>query len=83
MATKKEASYPMFYHPTVSNSLSVIVCGCIGPNGVGHLVVCERNLGSDYYIETLKNNLRASVEMIHGYPSHAFSFQQDHAPCHS
>ena len=60
-----------------------MVWGCIGPNGVGHLVVCEQSLGSEYYIKILKNNLKASIEIIHRYPSHAFIFHQDNAPCHS
>lgn len=73
----------MFFCPKVSNSLSVMVWGCVGPNGVGRLVVCEQCLDSNYYIEILKKNLKASVEMIHGHPSHPFIFQQDNAPCHS
>lgn len=73
----------MFFCPKVSNSLSVMVWGCVGPNGVGRLVVCEQCLDPNYYIEILKKNLKASVEMIHGHPSHPFIFQQDNAPCHS
>ena len=81
--TKREANNPMFFCPKVSNSLSVMVWGCVGPNGAGRLVVCEQCLDSNYYIEILKKNLKASVEMIHGHPSHPFIFQQDNAPCHS
>ena len=79
----KEARNPMFYHLIVSNSLPVMVWGLVGPNVFGHLVICEQSLASDYYIEILKNSLKASVKNIHGYPSHAFIFQQDNAPCYS
>ena len=67
----------------MKSSLSVMVWGCVGPNGVGRLVVCEQCLDSNYYIEILKKNLKATVGMIHGHPSHPFIFQQDNAPCHS
>ena len=81
--TKTEADQPAFYTPTFSAYLSVMVWGCIGPNGVGRLVVCDRSINSDYYIEILEKNLKLSVEQIYGDQEHPFIFQQDNAPCHA
>ena len=72
-----------FFTPTFSSYLSVMVCGCIGPNGVARLVVCDRSIDSDYYNEILQKNLKPSVEKIYGDQDYPFIFQQDNAPCHA
>ena len=59
-----------------------MVWGCIGPNGVGKLVVCERSVNSKYYQEILEKNLKPSVEMIYGDRERTFIFKQDNVPCH-
>ena len=33
-----------------------MVWGCIGPNGVGNPVLCERSVKSEYYVQILKEN---------------------------
>ncbi len=46
--TKNEADIPTLCCLKVSKSVSVMEWGCIGPNGVGRLVVCNRNVDSTY-----------------------------------
>ena len=75
--TTNEASNPQFFLPTFANMVSVMVWGCIGPNGVGKLAICERSVNSKYYQEILENNLKPSVEMIYGERERPFIFQQD------
>ena len=58
-----------------------MVWGCIGPNSVGNVVVCEKSVNSDYYIQILKENLPESVRKIYGDENQPFLFQQDNAPC--
>ena len=60
-----------------------MVWGCIGPNRVGKLVVCERPTNSDYYQEILRQNLKKSLKMIYGNKQSPLIFQQDNAPSHS
>ena len=81
--TTNEASNPQFFLPTFANTVSVMVWGCIGSNGVGKLAICERSVNSRYYQEILENNLKPSVEMIYGERERPFIFQQDNAPCHA
>ena len=81
--TKYEADQPAFYTTTFSAYLSVMVWGCIGPNGVGGPVVCDRSLNCDYYIEILEKILKPNVEKIYGDQDHPFIFQKDSAFCHS
>ena len=59
-----------------------MVWGCIGPNGVGNLLLCEKSVNSQYYIRILKENLPKSVRKIYGNENQPFIFQQDSAPCH-
>ena len=81
--TTNEASNPQFFLPTFANMVSVMVWGCIGPNGIGKLAICERSVNSKYYQEILENKLKPNVEMIHGERERLFIFQQDNAPCHA
>ena len=52
---------------------------CIGPNGVGRLVLCEDSLNATKYIAILQNNLLQSVEKMFGDEGRPFIFQQDKA----
>ena len=81
--TAGEAENPLFFLPKFVNTVSVMVWGCIGPNGLGKLTVCERSVNSKYYQEILQQNLKESVEIIYGVQDHPFIFQQDNAPCHT
>ena len=72
-----------FYTLKFSAYLSVMVWGCIGPKGVGGLVVGNRSINSDYYIEILEKNLKPYVKKIYGDGNHSFIFQQDNASCHA
>ena len=42
--TSNEANNPDFFRPTFTNSVSVMVWGCVGPNGIGKLAVCQRKV---------------------------------------
>ena len=59
--TACEADKPEFFVPAFTGRVSVMVWGCIGPNGVGNLVLCEKSVNSEYYIQSLKENLPESV----------------------
>ena len=72
-----------FFKPTFTNSMSVLVWACIGPNHVGSLVICQRSVNAEYYIEILQDNLFQSVSKIYGDRNCPFIFQQDNATCHS
>ena len=80
--TACEADNPEFFVPAFAGGVSVMVWGCIGPNGVGNLALCERSVNSDYYIQILKENLPESIRKIYGNENQPFLFQQDNAPCH-
>ena len=81
--SSQEASNPEFFQPTFSNSVSVMVWGCIGPNRVGQLVVCERSVNSEYYCQILQDNLFQSVTRIYRNRNKPFIFQQDSATTHT
>ena len=49
-----EAENPTFFLPKFVNTVSVMVWGCIGPNSVGKLAVCERSVNSKYYQDILQ-----------------------------
>ena len=80
--TACEADNPEFFVPAFTGGVSVMVWGCIGPIGVGNLVLCEKSVNSEYYIQILKENLPESVRKIYGNENQPFIFQQDNAPCH-
>ena len=81
--SSQEASNPAFFQPTFTNSVSVLVWACIGPNHVGNLVICQRSVNAEYYVEILQDNLFQSVSKIHGDRNCPFIFQQDNATCHT
>jgi len=71
--TACEADNPEFFVPAFAGGVSVMVWGCIGPNGVGNLALCERSVNSDYYIQILKENLPESIRKIYGNENQPFS----------
>ena len=80
--TNAEANNPMYFQPTFKNSISVMFWGCIGPNGVGRLVVCKDRMDASSYVAVLQNNLLQSTEDMFGEERNCFIFQQDNAPPH-
>ena len=64
--TKSKASNPLFYLPTFANTVSVTVWGCIRPNSVRKLAICEWSVNFNYYQEILDRNLKKCVQMIFG-----------------
>ena len=64
--TSNEANNPEFFQPTFTNSVSVMVWGCVGPNDVGKLAFCQRSMNAKYYTEVLEENLLQSAEIIYG-----------------
>ena len=46
---------PMYFQPTFKNSVSVMFWRCIGPNGVGRLVICRDKMDASSYIAILQN----------------------------
>ena len=73
--TSAEANTPTYSQPTFKKSVPVLFWGCIGPNGVGRLVVCD----TSSYIAALQNNLLQSTEKLLGEEGKHFIFQQDNA----
>ena len=41
-----EANNPRFFQPNFKNAVSVMFWGCIGPNGVGRLVLCNERMNA-------------------------------------
>ena len=74
-----EANNPDYFQPTLTNSVSAMICGCIGSNGVGRLVLCTQTVNAPYYCEIIYNNLTQSMESMLGYSEAPFIFQQDNA----
>ena len=72
--TSAEANDPRYFQPTFKNSVSVMFWGCIGPNGVGRLVLCEDSVNATKYIAILQNNLLQSVEKMFGDDGRPFIF---------
>ena len=66
--TTEEAHNPKFYQPAFNNAISLMFWGCIGPKGVGKLVICDQRLDS--------------VAAMYGEDERPFIFQQDNAPPH-
>ena len=56
--------------------------GCIGPNGVGRLVICKDRMDASSCVTVLQNNLLQSTEDMFGEERNRFIFQQDNAPPH-
>ncbi len=54
--------------------------GCIGPNGVGPLVVCDGKINAQKYITVLHDNLFTCVDQMLGEEGCPFIFLQDNAP---
>ena len=79
----KEATNPSFFQPTFKGGVSVMVWGCIGPDGVGNLAFCEGTINAQCYVKVLRENLTESARKIYGNENHPFIFQQDNAPCHT
>ena len=55
--------------------------GCIGPNGVGKLVVCTQKMNATH-VSQLQENLPQSIFAIYGVENRPFIFHQDNAPPH-
>ena len=56
--------------------------GCIGPNGIGKLVVCDRTIKAEKYVSLLHDNFSANVESMFETADRPFIFQQDNAHRH-
>ena len=77
-----EADNPKFFVAAFTGGVSVMVWECIGPNGVGNFVLCEKSVNSEYCIQIPKENLPESVRKVYGNENQPFIFQQVNAPCH-
>ena len=77
-----EAENPEFFQPSFKNSLSVMFWGCIGPNGIGRLVICDQKMNAAKYVSLLRENLPQSISAIYGDEDRPYIFQQDNAPPH-
>ena len=71
----EEAKNPNFFQLTFKGGVSVMVWGCIGPNGVGNLALCEGMINEQYYVKVLRENLAESARKIYGNENHPFIFQ--------
>ena len=77
-----EAEDSEFFQPTFKDALSIMFWGCIGPNGVVRLVVCDQKMNAKKYVPLLHKNLPQSISAIYGDENRPFIFQQDNAPPH-
>ena len=64
------------------SEMPLMFWGCVGPIGVGKLVVCDRTVNAEKYVCLLHDNLFANVESMFGTAYRPFIFQQDNAPPH-
>jgi transposase len=60
---------------------SVMVWGCFSTAGVGNLTTIEGTMDANYYIDILADNLRESIDDLHG--QNRVVFQQDNDPKHN
>ena len=49
-----EANNPSYFWPTFTNSVSAMICGCIGSNGVGRFVLCTRTVNALIIVKFFK-----------------------------
>ena len=78
--TKQEVNDPTLFQQTFRNATSLMFWECVGPTGVGKLVVCDRTINAEKYFCLLHDNLFANVEPMLGTADRPFIFQQDNAP---
>ncbi|GFV49360.1 transposable element Tc1 transposase [Trichonephila clavipes] len=72
---------PKNLRPTVKHGGgSVMVWGCMTPNGVGNLIFIDGIMNHKLYKDMLNNNLKESAKKLGLYES--FIFQQDNDPKH-
>eukprot|EP00795_Rhopilema_esculentum_P003544 gene3544-2031_t len=80
---QQQSENPEFFQPSFKNALSGMFWGCVGPNSVGKLVVCNGNINGKKYVSLLKKNLPDPVKMINGCKARPCIFQQDNALPHT
>ena len=61
---------------------NIMVWGCMGWNGVGHLAKVEGRMNADQYVSILEDNMLPSLEES-GIPEEEVIFQQDNDPKHT
>lgn len=61
---------------------NIMVWGCMGWNGVGHLAEVEGRMDADQYVDILKNHMLPSLEES-GISEEEVIFQQDNDPKHT
>ena len=75
-----ETTNPKFFQLTFKNAIFIMLWGCIGPNGVGRLVVYDQKMNANKFVSLLYENLPQSISAIYGDENRPFIFQQDNAP---
>ena len=80
--TTAEANKQRFFQPTFKNAVSVMFWGCIRPNGVSRLVLCNERMNAIRYVSLYQENLSESFCDIYGNQGRDFVFQQDNALPH-
>lgn len=79
---KNEKYLPQFVKSRVqAGGGSICVWGCIAHSGAGVCKTYSGKMNSVLYIDTLENELKASVDLLMD-GSEDWYFQQDNAPCH-
>ena len=61
---------------------NIMVWGCMGWNGVGHLAEVEGRMNADQYVAILEEHMLSSLEES-GIPEEEVIFQQDNNPKHT
>ena len=54
--TKQKVNDPTLLKQKFKGAISVMFWGCIGPNGVGKLVVCDRTINAEKYVCLVHDN---------------------------
>ena len=70
--------YSQVFQPTFKNASFMIQC-CIGPNGVGRLVQCDRRMNTTCNASFLQENLSESINDFYGNQAKHLIFEHHNA----
>lgn len=72
-----------FFSAYICYFVSMMVWGCVRPNGIRNLAICQQPLNAKCYPEILQENIWNSIELIHSDSARPYIFQKDSAACHT
>ena len=71
---------PTLCRPRIRHPIKIMVWGCFCSKGIGNLKICEGNMNSPKYVETLEHFLLPSIQRLE-LGEDAYHLD-DSAPCH-